>query len=354
MMLNVETVERHLAAARETGTPRRLLDVHAHPFEFFIDQPAYAADAACPGVYVAGGGSGYTRPEQGKLTLSDDGEFRLRDDVLRGWRIRMLRQKYRCVGPKVFTDQMDLCGIEGVVLHPVLPPGDPGDEAMNRFTAIYGEGGRLLPSYCVPDAVASDAVAAVVRKAVSDHHIRAVKVHPNRSRIDLGSAAGVARVEAILAACDSAALPLLVHGGRSMLLEDSGSAAFATIDKLARVDWGISAHPVIIAHAGAFDCALPEAESSVLPVAGRLLDRHANLWVDTSGLGFDLLRLVVGGLDRDRVLFGSDALYSSVWGQVALVMHAFETLGLQPQEEFDRIAGVNPARVFAEKRKAGP
>ena len=55
---------------------------------------------------------------------------------------------------------------------------------------------------------------------IAGYDVKAVKLHPNISRIDPATSHGMERVESILGACSRARLPLIVHGGRSPILGD--------------------------------------------------------------------------------------------------------------------------------------
>jgi len=344
-MLDVARVERYLSSARETGQSCRLFDVHAHPFEVFYDGLPYEPDPECPGVHGASPRRPYAPPSAAPVRLNPAGEMAQGRQVSLAWGKQKTRQAYRHMGPTVFFDQMKLCGIHTVLLHPVVSPEAVGDGHMQRLAEVYGARDRLLFSYCIPNDVADEGIGHALTRAVAEYGVRAVKLHPNRTGLALASRAGAARMERILDACNRLKMPLLVHGGRSSILEEAGTAENATIDKLEGVDWGISRQPVIIAHAGAYDCRLQDVEANVLPSLQKLLGRHPHLMVDISGLGFDLMHAVVKRVDVDRLLFGSDALYAPMWRQVVIAMHAFSVLGRDAQHGLARIAGANPARV---------
>jgi len=270
------------------------------------------------------------------------------------WSKKMAQQAYRHIGPSVFLDQMKLCGIDTVLLHPVVSPEAVGDGHMRKLAAMYGTCERLPLSYCIPNDIKDEDIKATLTRMVAEYGIKAVKLHPNRTGFSLASREGTARVECILDACECLKLPLLVHGGRSAMLEETGTAENAMIEKWECVDWGITRQPVIIAHSGAYDCPLQDFEPNVLPSLQRLLARHPHIMADISGLGFDYMQAVFRQVDGDRLLFGSDALYASIWKQVVVVMHAFSVLGQDAQRGLARIAGTNAARVLFCQERSQP
>jgi predicted TIM-barrel fold metal-dependent hydrolase len=138
------------------------------------------------------------------------------------------------------------------------------------------------------------------------------------------------------------------------MLEKDGSAEHAMIEHFEGVDWGITRQPVIIAHAGAYDCPLQDFEPNILPSLRRLLSRYPHVMADISGLGFDYIHAVFKHVDGDRLLFGSDALYAPVWKQVVVVMHAFSILGQDAQRGLARIAGTNAAQMFISQKGRQP
>jgi predicted TIM-barrel fold metal-dependent hydrolase len=203
-------------------------------------------------------------------------------------------------------------------------------------------GDRRLPlGYSVPNTVPKDAVPDDLRAAALRYGPRAVKLHPNISGIDLQTIEGVDRVESILAACSAARMPLIVHGGRSPILDDEHARNFASLENLERVDWSRSREGVVIAHFGVFGCAGEEVSTIGLPTLKRILKRHDNVFVDTSGVTFDVLLEMLRGIDHGRIVFGSDALYFPMWKSLATLIHALSEIAVPVEESLARIAGHN-------------
>jgi hypothetical protein len=112
------------------------------------------------------------------------------------------------------------------------------------------------------------------------------------------------------------------------------------------MDWGISNEPVVIAHAGAFQCGVTELEKDVFPIIGSMLRGNDNLFVDISGLCFRSLTMVLSEVDNDRILFGSDALYEPQWASVVMLMRALEGKEKNVEESYIRISSENPSRTI--------
>jgi len=114
---------------------------------------------------------------------------------------------------------------------------------------------------------------------------------------------------------------------------------------LANINWDISSGPVVIAHAGCYG--LTEAEmTSAIPILNRLMDKIPNLLADTSALSLSALQLLLAKVDRNRLIFGSDALYFKVWKAWVLFLQALRLVSPNPDEDLIRIASINPAQCL--------
>ena len=236
---------------------------------------------------------------------------------------------------------MDLARVRTALLLPVAPTQGPVTDQMEMLLALRGRDRRLPLAYSVPNEVPDREVSGHLEAAVNRYGVKAVKLHPNISGINLRTAAGMERVESILAACSATKLPLIVHGGRSPILENRSARQHAILQNLALVDWSRCSEAVVIAHFGVFGCERDEISGVGIPTLQRMLDRHENLLVDTSAAGFGVLCETLRKLDHERMVFGSDALYFPMWKAVVTLIHALRSSHLPVEESFARIACKN-------------
>jgi predicted TIM-barrel fold metal-dependent hydrolase len=152
---------------------------------------------------------------------------------------------------------------------------------------------------------------------------------------------GRARTHAILAACDGLQLPLVVHGGRSPILGDSPAADHAVLAKLETIDWSTSNASVVVSHFGVYGC-----PGDVIPAQAErmnaLLARYANIVTDTSGVDYAVLTYLLRTVNHDRIVFGSDAMYTPMWKSIVQLLRALETVGPNAESSFVKIVSTNP------------
>jgi predicted TIM-barrel fold metal-dependent hydrolase len=341
--LSVSEVQRYLDLAGEIGKSSPIVDVHVHATEVIFRQIQYHSDPAEPEV-LHGGDGAFQPPRITALRFGDPSRAAARFDAATRNRVsRMLfTAAYQHTGHRVLLEHMRLACVDVALLLPVAPPDGGVTDQMTLLAALRGDRGPLAIAYSVPNTVPTDEIARDVAQAVAAYGACAVKLHPNLTGIDLRTASGVERAESILAACGLQALPLLVHGGRSPILEDDRASSHAILANLERVDWSGSAAPVVIAHCGCFGCSPGEIAGQAMPALRRILDRHANVSVDISGLTLPVLIEVLRQLDQHRIVFGSDALYFPMWQAVVSLLHALGIAGYPPAESFALIAGRNP------------
>ncbi|MCX5744253.1 MAG: AMP-binding protein, partial [Proteobacteria bacterium] len=321
----------------EVGDSRPLYDVHVSPYEVIFDAFAYHAEATSPGVYTMSD-EPYHAPEVGPLRVVAAPPHR---DVPMALSMVMYRKLYAQIGPRVLADHMVHSGIRTSLLIPVVPAGSDGAEQFRLMFELYPTGdGRFAFAYCPPASVPTDELLAEIRRVAARYPLTALKVHPNLQHLDLTSTDGRDRLDVLLVACAATHLPLMVHGGLSTVHAVSGATTYATLDHLMTIDWRRAGVPIILGHAGLFGHAFDDS-TALLAKLQRVLSANDNVVVDLSGLGFDTLCKVLGEVDHDRIVFGSDALYFPQWAAVVKLLHALETIGVAAQDTFAKLAGTN-------------
>jgi predicted TIM-barrel fold metal-dependent hydrolase len=314
-----------------------------------FDKFSYQAVPATPGLFTIAGRP-YTPQGLSRLKFpempepSDDP----RSQRLQGISVMLLGKVYGSVGERVFADQMQLSGVGKVLLLPVAPDGgDPSrfEGRMRWVSELYGDEERFWLAGSVPVSLPGEEIAGYAANLKRRYGIRAMKCHPVVSGLDLGAAQGKEWLESLLSACQQSKLPLVIHGGRNNLYFGGNRGNFGSLHHLNGIDFSLSQQPVVIAHAGFHRCRLQEIEQEGVPMLQRMLERHGNLYVDSSGLGVPALKLMLGAVDPERVLFGSDALYYPQWEAAVSAMHALKELGLRWEERFLQMACGNPERT---------
>ena len=240
---------------------------------------------------------------------------------------------------------MALAGIDRTLLLPVAPATGTNEWEMDALQEMFGDDPRFLIAVSVPNSVATGGIAQFISRSVTTRRVRAVKLHPAITGIDLGSGSGRERAEAMLDGCREGRVPLIVHGGRAYPVLDARGERYACIQNLAGIRWRDARVPVAIAHAGCYGCALDEMEQVILPALDAMLSANDNLFVDISALEHDALALVLERVSLDRVLFGSDALYEPPWSAMVKLVHALKRSQMDLEISLGKIAGLQPVAV---------
>jgi predicted TIM-barrel fold metal-dependent hydrolase len=178
------------------------------------------------------------------------------------WQIR-----YRLHAEQVVEFQLARGVKRLVALHYAHKPGMA--RALNRFVAeIAAAHPEVIPLATVypgePDA------REVLREAFGPLALRGVKIHCHVQRLG----ADDPRLEEVYAACEAADRPVVIHAGREPSSEAYGidTRALCAADQIDRV---LARHPrlrLVVPHLGADEFEAYRA----------LLDRHENLWLDTT------------------------------------------------------------------------
>jgi predicted TIM-barrel fold metal-dependent hydrolase len=350
--LRPEETAEYLSLLQALRRSYPFYDTHVHPYEVLFDRFTYDDDATHPGVLSISGKS-YTSPSVTKFHFPEIGDFN--DDPksqrLQDISVMLLRKVYGNVGAQVFIDQMNLSGIDRVLLLPIASDAGTLDQFNNRMRWVkqfYGDEEKFWIAGSVPGALDGSEIKSYVNGLKKEYGIRAVKCHPVVSGIDLSTGARQEWLEELLSACHEASVPLIIHSGRNNPYWGGSRGNFGALENLKSVNMSRSAKPVILAHAGFHRCKTQEVEQEGLAMLDKMMQAHPNLHVDISGLTFEPLKLVLQSVDGERILFGSDALYSSQWEAVIMTMHALKEAGMSVEENFIQYASINPGKTIFE------
>jgi predicted TIM-barrel fold metal-dependent hydrolase len=335
-----------LQTAAEVAADTPLADLHVHAGEVVFGALAHAPTPD-PGRWsVPGSSFAPSRPARIRIDHADPEPHgsALRNRLSRA----LFTRAYEHVGHSVLRAEMAIAHISGALLLPVAGEANPQsvETQMDLLTRCAKGDPGLWTAYSIPRALSPDAIASHLRQVVRLHAPRAIKLHPNLSGIDLRTTQGLEHVECLLEACGELGLPLVVHAGRSPILGDIPAAGFATIENLSLVRWQCSRAPVVLAHLAAYGCGSSERVERVRPGLARLLAQHDHLYTDCSGLSLPALLDVLPGLDSQRVVFGSDALYTPMWAALASFLHAVQACGGAPHAILRQTAHANPRRIL--------
>jgi predicted TIM-barrel fold metal-dependent hydrolase len=331
---------------REVREDHLLYDVHAHPFNVAFPCPEYRKDPEIDGLFSVGN-SPYNPPTLSGAHLLDD------DTPIKATFAPALRRKavalhsralYSHTGPRVMVDHMKLACIDKILLLPVMATHESGEAKMDLLDAMFSGHEQFACAYCVPNDVLKEDVIDAIGRAKSKYRIKAIKIHPNITGIDLATVKGQERIHLILEGSSVHALPVIVHGGLSLEFLDGKAARYACPDNLQKINWKITNEPVILAHAAMFGFDDITARNEVIPVLNGLLRKFENLVVDISGMSLANISTVLENVASDRILFGSDALYFPQWLMVLRLARILKELDRNITNRFIALMHENPKR----------
>jgi hypothetical protein len=344
MILPREEINKYIDCINHLKTAYPLTDIHVSPFEVIFNLFKYTPNPDYRGVYSLEGAS-YRPPSTNSFKLETRSRNMIPEKgevVPAKLSLLMYRQAYANIGPRVLVDQMNLSGISRSLLLPVLQSDSCGEEQVRLVLELYESDKRCLLGYCIPNTVGNGNIMQDIKAAIYKYKIKAIKVHPNITGIDLSNSSGRRRIERILEACQDTDLPLIIHGGLSPVLKNFQSRRFAALEYIAKIDWGITSIPVVISHAGMMGHSITEMESELIPLLKKMLAKHDNIFIDISALNLDALCLILKQIDHNRIIFGSDAFYFPQWIAIIKLLLALKESVSDEEDAFIQIAGINP------------
>ena len=343
--LSVDQVSDYLRELRKLGQTAPLTDLHVHATEVIFDEQIYHQSA--PGLYSVEGAD-YSPPKITNIRLEMP-ELKANQETLNRISKLAFSRAYQHVGPKVFEDQMSICGISQAVLLPVSRIGLNFERQWQYNQSFTEQSTALKLGYCIPTSVPTSSIYQHLKDVIDRFNIVLLKIHPNLSCIDLDGTAGLERVEAMLEACGALSIPCLIHGGCSPILHKAPQSNHAIMPSLAKVDWSLCRTPVIIAHFGAYGCQPTDIDNKAVKQLNEALDKYENLYTDTSGIPYALLMKAIGQIDPSRIVFGSDAMYVPMWQGLVSLAHALHMQKGAFEEDILRFTYHNAQNILNNK-----
>lgn len=348
MILSAQEVKRILAEIRELKSDQPWIDFHVNPYEVIYNRYEYQPNTYTEGVWSQKP-IPYSPPVITPLRInngSPNGEDYDNQSQLKSYYKLILERHFLHIGPRVILDQMALSGIDKCVILPVFQPESNGQKEMAFMSKLYRNDGRFILGYCVPNSVKEDEIAEDIRRARSIYKIAAVKFNANIMAVDLAKSEGKNRLKAILKECAENNLPLVIHGGRSELVRDSGSKDYALLANMADTLVNYSKTITIISHAGFFGASKEEIRSELLPLLEEILKNNKDIFVNIAGLEMNTIAMLCNHIQVERLIFGSDYPYFSQWGTLCRLWLALRLLQLNCKTILNKILAVNPSRIL--------
>jgi hypothetical protein len=345
-MIEKKEIQEYISVIFSLKKKFKFYDVHVHPFDIISPTCHYGSRSNHSKV------SALSKAKNSALTIKaldlDSRNFSktIEDPRHKLAKIIGSRRLYSQVGPTVFEHQMKLSGIDRALLLPVAPLQGSIDIQMQKILEIFGTNDRFLLGGSVPNTIETTNINHFIREQVNQFNIKAIKIHPNITNINLMSPHGKKRVESILETCGHFRLPIIVHGGRSPIISDRKASEHGCLKNFKDINWGLSTAPVIIAHGGLFGCDIGEIEHEVLPILQKLISKHSNIMIDISGIDFAPLFVLLKQIDHSRILFGSDALYYKQWAMIVKLTHALKKLKADLISALPQIVSINPSNII--------
>lgn len=345
-MSNSLTPNFLLEWAREAGREHPFFDFHIHPFDVLTGDTTYQVNSQPPGLFSKPGCS-YHPPAFAPTTGEAATPPRMQN-VAAAERALLLasRLAYTHTGSRVVSDHLELAGLSGALLLPVVRCPGAAETTLAMMQEMFSNDVRYFYGCPFPIGVPPEGLHEYFRVAKDNWPIRAIKVHSNLINLDPASPIGLASMEATLEAAGCLGLPVIVHGGRTPGLTPAEKMEYGTLEHLSQVNWGLSDAPVVIAHAGCYG--LPDDELPVaLSILNDLLEKFPNVMADVSNLGLVALQTVLRSVDRSRLIFGSDALYVPVWKAWLRFLEALYLVSPNPKKDLVKIASTNPLQCLS-------
>ncbi|MFA6146767.1 MAG: hypothetical protein WC899_00975 [bacterium] len=351
-MISLDEVKAYLDFVKEVKKDYNVIDMHVHPYEMMLGGIKYIQNSQYEGLYSTNG-SKYECPVLSYINEDREMERKYQtfsSKIIEKTAILSLRRTYHHTGPKVFYDHMCLSGIDKILLLPVFGPDESDATVMEEMKYMFGNDERFLIGYCVPNAINNNDIVNNIKYNIDKYNIIAIKIHPNRTAIDISTENGKDRIEHLLEASRDTNLCVIIHSGVSKNSFNGESNLYSKITDFLDINWNITKEPVVIAHAGVYGHNINDINESIMPNVKKLLNKYDNLLIDIAGLNIESISVIIKNIDVDRILFGSDALYYYQWKAIVSLVHSLKNSNRNYEEDFIRIVSKNPEKYIIKNK----
>jgi hypothetical protein len=323
-------------------------DFHAHPFCVFSGDTDYQADKNIDGLYSKSNRQYHTPVLEVKANSSGQSDDYKVASLPGSALLLSSRLIYSFTGPRVFLDYIEIVGISRVMLLPVAHSAGIAEDLLESMTNMFSEDVHFHYGCPLPVDVSPKKLQNFLLSAQDKWGIKLIKIHPNLLGIDPISKDGRNLLETTLEIAGRLKLPIIIHGGRTPGILPVENREFGTLSRLSKIDWSISSSPVIIAHAGCYGMEGNEIGETIRILEG-MLNLHSNLMVDISSMDFPVLQKLMKSISYQRIIFGSDSLYCSIWTSWINLLRTITTTFKTPDTVLIQIASSNPNHCLLPK-----
>ena len=330
------------------------IDIHVHPFDVVYDDQNYMINENIKGVFSINNAT-YACQKYNPISIDN----KLMKDVLNEdlkvyekLLIYKTRKVYAHTGPKVLYDHMKLSKIDKVFLLPVSGYIESKNNNIENIQYMFGSDNRFVFGYSLRNSLSNKMMEDDIKYHVNKYNIKLIKIHPNITGIDTGSKHGVERIESILGVANNNELLVLIHGGKSALLKNMNMSEYGTIEKLFHINWKLTKYPVVIAHAGTYGYESINDNIENIRIIQKMMGIHDNIWIDISGVPYEIMHMIFEYIDNKRILFGSDSLYTPQWEVVIKLFHSLKNNYSNYEEMFLNIMSINPLNIYSKTIKS--
>lgn len=339
--------------AKEISQDHTFWDFHAHPFCVISGNTNYQVKQEIAGLYSTND-SEYHSPQYKHEAETSKKRINFNATNLSESALLLSsRLIYTFSGPKVFTDYIDFIGISNIMLLPLARTDGKAVEMLESMASMFSADSRFALGCPLPVELPLQEQKHFFREAKKRWNIQSIKVHPNLSGIDPISREGKLLIYSTLENAAELKVPIVIHGGRTPGITPTEKREYGTLDRLSEISWSITSTPVVIAHCGCYGLEWEELDSHIRTLE-EMLNQHPNLLVDTSGLDLKTLYYLMTKVDRKRFVFGSDALYFSVWTGWVTLLRVLTSLSSEPEDDLIQIASTNPQYCLSSQANIKP
>ena len=348
-MLNINYIINTFEHISNIKGNNEFIDIHVHPFDVVFDDQNYLINENTKGVFSIKNAT-YSRPKYNPLQTDSILGGEILNADLKAYEkllIYKTRKIYAHTGPQVLYDHMKLSNVDKVFLLPVSGYMETNNNKIENIQYMFGNDNRFVFGYSLPNSLSNKMIENDILYNINKFNIKLIKIHPNITGIDAGSKNGIEKIESILGVANNKALLVLIHGGKSTLLRHTNMSEYGTVEKLFNINWRLTKYPVIIAHAGTYGYESFNKNKDNISIIQKMMGIHENIWIDISGIPYEMLHVIFEYIDNDRILFGSDSLYTPQWQVVIKLFESLKKYCRNYEETFLKVMSINPLNIYS-------
>ena len=244
---------------------------------------------------------------------------------------KMIKESFQYISKNNLITEMQDCYVDSCCLVPI----EPWSLTSSIFNNFNDSNFFILGSIDIHSIKYED-IESKIHKYKNDYNIVGIKLHPNLQNFHPQPSHNediiCKKLSKIYSTIEKFGLYMLIHGGRTFYTnkmdyrysKNKRSKKKGVLENFINKDGSSELFdnykmPIVIAHLGHYGLSRYNIEK-----VKDIVKRHDHIFFDTAGTSPKLISIMINNIGSDKIIFGSDAIYNSMFYNLIFTYQAIK------------------------------